>query len=76
MGELNELVRVMLVDYLETELGDVPLLDATATYDEESGTTALVLVNRSEEAPVRVSVGGHVELEVEIAPLAWSVVRR
>jgi alpha-N-arabinofuranosidase len=59
-----------------TELGDVPVLDATATYDEESGSVALMLVNRSEEAPVRVAVSGHVELEVEVAPLSWSVVTR
>ena len=33
VGELNELVRVMLVDYLETELGDAPDLLATAVPD-------------------------------------------
>lgn len=58
----------------ETELGDVPLLDATATYDEETGRVALVLVNRSTDAPVRVTVGGLVDLEVEVAPLSWQVV--
>ena len=60
----------------ESELGDVPLLDATATYDEETGHTALVLVNRSPDAPVRVGVTGHLELETEVAPLSWSVVTR
>ncbi|RYI99477.1 MAG: hypothetical protein EON52_25795, partial [Actinomycetales bacterium] len=59
-----------------TELGDVPLLDATATYDEESGQVALVLVNRSTDAPVRLTVGGLVDLEVEVAPLSWRVVTR
>lgn len=57
----------------ETEVGDVPLLDAAATYDEETGRYALVLVNRSEDAPLRVHVGGDVDLEVELAPLSWRV---
>jgi alpha-N-arabinofuranosidase len=66
-----------------TELGDVPLVDATATYDEETGDLALVLVNRSDRAAAQVHVdardlraavpdGG---LDLELAPLSWRVVR-
>ncbi|MDA2814663.1 alpha-N-arabinofuranosidase [Nocardiopsis sp. RSe5-2] len=35
--------------------GEVPLLDAAATYDEESGRAALFLVNRSTDTPMEVS---------------------
>jgi alpha-N-arabinofuranosidase len=66
-----------------TELGDVPLVDATATYDEETGDLALVLVNRSDHATAHVHVdardlGGAVpdgRLDLELAPLSWRVVR-
>jgi alpha-N-arabinofuranosidase len=60
----------------ESEAGDVPLLDATATYDEETGRTALILVNRSDDAAARVTVTGDLRLETEVAPLSWAVVTR
>jgi alpha-N-arabinofuranosidase len=67
----------------ESEHGDVPLLAATATYDEGTGALALVLVNRSESATARTVVdlhgfpaavrgGGH---EMEVPPLSWRVVQ-
>lgn len=66
----------------ECEVGDVPLLGATATYDDETGALALMLVNRSETSVVRVSVdvrGRPVAAqdgrrELEVPPLSWSVV--
>lgn len=33
---------------------DVPLVDATATYDDESGAVTVLAVNRSTDAPVRL----------------------
>ena len=39
--------------------GDVPLLDATATYDEESGAVTLFAVNRSVEEDLEVDVDLH-----------------
>ena len=71
----------------ESELGDVPLLDATATYDEGSGDLALVLVNRSVDRPVHLTAdlrafgdafgasapGGLLELRLD--PVSWQVVR-
>ncbi|WP_193611723.1 alpha-N-arabinofuranosidase [Nocardioides lijunqiniae] len=66
----------------EAEAGEVPLLDATATYDEESGAVVLVLVNRSETstARTRVALRGFPQAtldgarELEVAPLSWTVV--
>ncbi|WP_182525269.1 alpha-N-arabinofuranosidase [Nocardioides dongkuii] len=66
----------------EAESGDVPLLDAAATYDDATGRLSLVLVNRSEDAPVRTTVDARGfpglvpegRLELEVAPLSWSVV--
>jgi len=66
----------------ESELGDVPYVDATATYDEETGDLAIVLVNRATDRPAHVSVdlrafgdayGGR--LEVALDPVSWRVVR-
>ena len=65
-----------------TELGDVPVLDATATFDEETGDLTLVLVNRSDRAPVQLQVDAHDfpravpdgRLDLELAPLSWRVV--
>jgi alpha-N-arabinofuranosidase len=34
--------------------GDVPALDATATYDEETGEAVVLAVNRSQEHPIRL----------------------
>ncbi len=71
----------------ESELGDVPLVDATATYDEESGDLAVVLVNRSVDRPAQVRVdlrafGDAFDraapdgvLEVGLDPVSWRVVR-
>jgi alpha-N-arabinofuranosidase len=66
----------------ETEHGDVPLVDATATYDEETGDLALVLVNRSDSAPAVVHVDARDfpeavpdgRLDLDVAPLSWRVV--
>ncbi|MDI6908917.1 alpha-N-arabinofuranosidase [Nocardioides sp.] len=71
----------------ESEVGDVPLVDATATYDEESGELALMLVNRSVDRPARVRVdvrafgdalaGSAPDglLEIDLDPVSWRVVR-
>lgn len=46
-----------VVDSYDTDLyGDVPLLDATATYDEESGDVTVLCVNRSVDAPLELRV--------------------
>jgi alpha-N-arabinofuranosidase len=51
-------VRLESPDYPTSRYGRVPLVDAVATYDEASGTTAVFLVNRSldDEAEVVVDV--------------------
>ena len=51
-------VRLESPDYPTSRYGQVPLVDAVATYDKASGTTAVFLVNRSldEEAEVVVDV--------------------
>ncbi|HZL02088.1 MAG TPA: alpha-L-arabinofuranosidase C-terminal domain-containing protein [Cellulomonas sp.] len=51
-------VRLESPDYPTSRYGEVPLVDAVATYDEASGTTAVFLVNRSldDEAEVVVDV--------------------
>jgi alpha-N-arabinofuranosidase len=44
-----------VVDSYETEkYGEVPLLDATATYDEESGDVTVLCVNRSVDSPLEL----------------------
>jgi alpha-N-arabinofuranosidase len=62
----------------EAEAGDVPLVDATATYDEETGAVALVLVNRSTE-PAQVAVDGRAlglgTLDVRLEPVSWRLLR-
>ena len=66
-----------------TEFGDVPLLDATATFDDETGRTSLFLVNRSDRsaAQVRVDAEGFPgavpvgRVELSLPPLSWQVVR-
>ncbi|WP_307827945.1 alpha-N-arabinofuranosidase [Nocardioides sp. SYSU D00038] len=66
----------------EAEAGDVPLLAATATWDDETGALQLLMVNRSETAPVRTTVDLHGfpapvvagRHEVVVPPLSWSVV--
>jgi alpha-N-arabinofuranosidase len=66
----------------ESEAGDVPLVDATATYDDATGDLALVLVNRATDRTAHVSVdlrafgdtyGG--QLDVRLDPVSWQVVR-
>ena len=53
--------------------GDVPLIDAVATWDEESGETALFLLNRGIEAATDVEIdvrtlgGAHLEQATVIA---------
>ena len=42
--------------YDTTEHGEVPLLDATATYDEESGAVTLFAVNRSTDDDLELDV--------------------
>ncbi|MCZ2837038.1 arabinosylfuranosidase ArfA [Modestobacter sp. VKM Ac-2985] len=42
--------------YRTTEHGDVPLVDAVATHDPETGATAVFLVNRAIEGPTTVTV--------------------
>ncbi len=51
-------VRLEAPEYGTATYGDVPLVDAVATYDAESGTTSVFVVNRSlsDEAEVLVDV--------------------
>ena len=42
--------------YPTAEHGEVPLVDAVATHDPESGATTVFLVNRTIEGPARVTV--------------------
>ncbi|WNM27093.1 alpha-N-arabinofuranosidase [Demequina capsici] len=49
-------VRVDVERYSTKEYGEVPLVDAVATHDAESGHAAVFLVNRSVDAPVTVTV--------------------
>ncbi|WP_299956760.1 alpha-N-arabinofuranosidase [uncultured Modestobacter sp.] len=42
--------------YRTSQHGDVPVVDAVATHDPETGRTALFLVNRAIEGPVTVTV--------------------
>ncbi|MCZ2819687.1 alpha-N-arabinofuranosidase [Modestobacter sp. VKM Ac-2977] len=42
--------------YRTTEHGDVPLVDAVATHDPETGATAVFLVNRAIEGPTTVTI--------------------
>ncbi|WP_121253576.1 alpha-N-arabinofuranosidase [Nocardioides ferulae] len=41
--------------HYDTRFGDTPLLDATATYDEESGALTLLAVNRSTDEPLELT---------------------
>ncbi|GAA4971292.1 alpha-N-arabinofuranosidase [Kineococcus glutinatus] len=43
--------------YETARFGDVDVVDASATHDEESGTVTLFLANRDQEQPARVEVG-------------------
>ena len=42
--------------YDTARFGEVPVVDAVATHDEESGSAAVFLVNRSQDAPVTMTV--------------------
>ena len=42
--------------YLTAAYGEVAVVDAVATYDEDTRSTAIFLVNRSQEGPVRVEI--------------------
>ncbi|WP_448809112.1 arabinosylfuranosidase ArfA [Agromyces bauzanensis] len=42
--------------YVTNEYGEVPLVDAVATHDAESGRTAVFLVNRSQDEAVTLTV--------------------
>ncbi|TQL48806.1 alpha-N-arabinofuranosidase [Homoserinimonas aerilata] len=42
--------------YDTAQYGTVPLIDAVATHDEESGETSVFLVNRSQDAPATVTI--------------------
>jgi alpha-L-arabinofuranosidase len=50
------LVEPQVATYESETHGEVPLLDATATYDEESGALTLLAVNRSTSEPVDLTV--------------------
>ena len=49
-------VRLTCETYSTTLYGEVPLVDAVATYDAETGRTAIFLVNRSLDAATSVAV--------------------
>ncbi|MEO8263205.1 MAG: alpha-N-arabinofuranosidase [Pseudolysinimonas sp.] len=49
-------VKLESPDYNTEVYGTVPLIDAVATHDAETGRTAIFLVNRSQDAEVAVSV--------------------
>lgn len=74
----GEVLRVETrVPTYESEAGDVPLVDATATYDEESGAVALVLVNRASdvaEVGVDARALGLGTLDLRLDPVSWRVV--
>lgn len=48
------LVEPVVRSYDTETYGDVPLLDATATYDEETGEVTLLCVNRAVDQPVEL----------------------
>lgn len=48
-------VRLESPEYETASYGRVPLIDAVATHDAETGSTALFLVNRSQDAEVAVA---------------------
>ena len=62
-------VRLEAPEYGTTTYGEVPLVDAVATYDKESGTTSVFLVNRSltDEAEVVVDVAALGDVTVRSA---------
>ncbi|MDP9443382.1 MAG: alpha-N-arabinofuranosidase [Actinomycetota bacterium] len=47
-------VEPRVATYTSRRYGDVPLIDVTATYDEESGGLTLLAVNRSTTEPVEI----------------------
>ncbi len=49
-------VEPQVATYESTDHGDVPYLDATATYDEESGAVTLLAVNRAVDEALDLSV--------------------
>jgi len=55
VGEALE-VRLSSDTYRTAKYGEVPLVDAVATHDRESGRTALFIVNRGTDTGARVSV--------------------
>ena len=48
-------VKLDAPTYETKAYGEVPLVDAVATHDEESGRSAVFLVNRSEHEPITIS---------------------
>ncbi|KRE29076.1 alpha-N-arabinofuranosidase [Agromyces sp. Soil535] len=54
-GEALEL-KLDAPTYATAEYGEVPLVDAVATHDAESGRTAVFLVNRSQDEAVTLTV--------------------
>jgi alpha-N-arabinofuranosidase len=62
-------VRLEAPEYRTATYGEVPLIDAVATYDAEWGTTSVFLVNRSlsDEAEVLVDVRALGEVSVQSA---------
>ncbi len=51
-------VQVSVESFDTRQFGEVPLVDAVATWDEQEGTMAVFLVNRGESAPVTVTIDG------------------
>nr|WP_198932743.1 alpha-N-arabinofuranosidase [Saccharothrix sp. CB00851] len=58
--------------YSTQKFGDVPVVDAVATHDEETGDTVVFVVNRHRSEPVDLRVGLAAFGEVEVAE-AWTV---
>jgi alpha-N-arabinofuranosidase len=54
-GEALEL-KLDAPTYETKEYGEVPLVDAVATHDAETGRTAVFLVNRSQDEPLTLTV--------------------
>ncbi|MEU4443620.1 alpha-N-arabinofuranosidase [Actinosynnema sp. NPDC050801] len=58
--------------YPTERFGDVPVVDAVATHDEETGDTVVFVVNRHRSEPVDLRVGLAAFGDVEVAE-AWTV---
>jgi alpha-L-arabinofuranosidase len=58
--------------YSTERFGDVPVVDAVATHDEESGDTVLFVVNRHRSEPVDLKAGLAAFGDVRVAE-AWTV---